>query len=237
MMERLPLLTKAGYFGYSPNMLRPPCRAILLTSNAETILPTLQEAGCEVAVARDSAQAADLKAGVRPEVIFLHGPEPGVSGKLRRLPPQLQVVHCLLTEVANLAQTDVAAGFDDFMSLPLNTDEVIARVRLWRWRREQINTDGAVRAGPLLVDMANMHVTVDGAPVALTFKEYELLCILLRRRGQVLTREHILDSIWGPDYYGGERTVDVHIRRLRTKLPEIADMISTVHGMGYRFEA
>lgn len=236
-MERLHLLTDPHHYSYSRNMLRPPCRAILLTRTADAMLPVLKEAGCEVAVAQDQAQAADLKAEFRPEVIFLHDPQPGVSGKLRRLPPQLQVIHCLLTDAAGLAQTDVAAGFDDFMSLPLNPDEVVARVRLWRWRREQINSEGAVRAGPLLVDMSNMRVTLDGAPVSLTFKEYELLCILLRRRGQVLTREHILDSIWGPDYYGGERTVDVHIRRLRTKLPEIADMISTVHGMGYRFES
>lgn len=236
-MERLPLLTNVAHSSYAPSMLRPPCRAILLSRDAGVLLPVLKEAGCEVVVAKDAAQAADLKGEVRPEVIFLHDPEPGVSGKLRRMPPQLQVVHCLLTDAATLAQADVAAGFDDFIGLPLNSNEVVARVRLWRWRREQISNEGAMRAGPLVVDMGNMRVTIEGAPVSLTFKEYELLSILMRRRGQVLTREHILDSIWGPDYYGGERTVDVHIRRLRTKLPEIADMISTVHGMGYRFEA
>lgn len=236
-MERLSLLTDVGHVRYSPSMLRPPCRAILVTSDPEPILATLEEAGCKVDVAVDAVEAADLKAEARPEVIFMHNPPPGLSGKLRRLPPQLQAVHCLLADVSSLAQADVAAGFDDFMRLPLDANEVIARVHLWRWRREQIGIDGAIQAGPLVVEMANMRVSVDGVAVTLTFKEYELLCLLLRRRGQVLTREHILDSIWGPDYYGGERTVDVHIRRLRTKLPEIAEMISTVHGVGYRFEA
>ncbi|HEX2973674.1 MAG TPA: response regulator transcription factor [Tepidisphaeraceae bacterium] len=218
-------------------MLRPPCRAILLSLDPQHALPALEAAGCEVTVAGDENQAADLKAEVRPEVIFLHNPQPGISGKLRRLPPQLQAVHCLLVDADNLEQTDVAAGYDDFMSLPLNPAEVASRVRLWRWRREQISSEGIIKAGPLAVDMANLSVTVDGTPVTLTFKEYELLCLLLRRRGQALTRQHILDAIWGPDYYGGERTVDVHIRRLRTKIPELTDMISTVHGIGYRFEA
>jgi DNA-binding response OmpR family regulator len=218
-------------------MLRPSCRAILLSTDPERALPALEAAGCEVTVAADENRAADLKAEVRPEVIFLHDPQPGISGKLRRLPPQLQAVHCLLVESDSLDQTDVAAGYDDFMSLPLNPSEVASRVRLWRWRREQISSEGIIKAGPLAVDMANLSVTLDGAPVTLTFKEYELLCLLLRRRGQVLTRQHILDAIWGPDYYGGERTVDVHIRRLRTKVPELTDMISTVHGIGYRFES
>lgn len=217
-------------------MLRPPCKAVLLSSDPERLLPALKEAGCEVSHARNDGRAGDLKAEVRPEVIFLHNTQPGVSGKLRRLPPQLQAVHCLLVDQEHLDQTDVAAGYDDFMTIPLNPAEVIARVRLWRWRREQISGDGLIKAGPIAVDMANMRVMVDGETIGLTFKEYELLCLLLRRRGQVLTREHILDQVWGPDYYGGERTVDVHIRRLRTKIPELTDMISTVHGMGYRFE-
>ena len=217
-------------------MLRPPCRAILLSTDPERVLPALQEAGCEVAQARNENRAADLKAEVRPEVIFLHDTQPGISGKLRRLPPQLQAVHCLLVDSDSLGQADVAAGYDDFMTVPLNPAEVASRVRMWRWRREQISGEGIVRAGPLAVDMANLRVTVEGATVTLTFKEYELLTLLLRRRRQVLTRQHILDQVWGPDYYGGERTVDVHIRRLRTKIPELTDMISTVHGMGYRFE-
>jgi len=217
-------------------MLRPPCRAVLLSTDPERLLPALQEAGCEVSHARNENRAADLKAEIRPEVIFLHNTQPGISGKLRRLPPQLQAVHCLLVDSDALGQADVAAGYDDFMAVPLNPAEVVSRVRLWRWRREQVSGDGIVRAGPLAVDMANLRVTVEGATVALTFKEYELLTLLLRRRGQVLTRQHILDQVWGPDYYGGERTVDVHIRRLRTKIPELTDMISTVHGMGYRFE-
>lgn len=217
-------------------MLRPPCRAIVVSKDPEQVLPALREAGCEVHVTADAMEAADIKADLRPEVIFLHNAEPGVSGKLRRLPPHLQAVHCLLVDREGLEALEVAAGYDDFMSVPLTAAEVGARVRLWRWRREQISADGAMRAGPLQVDMANLLVTIDGAQVNLTFKEYELLCLLLRRRGQVLTREHILDSVWGPDYYGGNRTVDVHIRRLRIKLPEVADMINTVHGMGYRFE-
>lgn len=218
-------------------MLRPVCRAILLSAKPGDLVATLAEAGCEAHLAADLAAALDLKANVRPELILLHGCEATVSGKLRRHPPQLQAVYCALLERERLGALEVAGGYDDFLTLPLLPAEVAARVRLWRWRREQIDSSGTMRAGPLVVDLANLRVSIEGETVSLTFKEYELLCLLLRRRGQVLTRDHILDVIWGPDYYGGNRTVDVHIRRLRTKLPEVADLIVTVHGIGYRLDS
>jgi DNA-binding response OmpR family regulator len=217
-------------------MLRPPCRALLYGPEAAALRQSLEQAGCVVSVAADEAAAAELKATQRPEVIFACGLPAGAMGRLHRLPPQLDAVYCLLVERRNLAQTPVPQEYDDFMVLPLEPAEVVVRVGLWRWRREQLASDGILRAGPLTVDLANYRVTVEGAPVALTYKEYELLCLFLRRRGQVLTRDQILDLIWGPDYYGGSRTVDVHVRRLRTKLPEVGDMIATVHGVGYRFD-
>lgn len=217
-------------------MLRPACRAILLSPTPDMVLGDLRAAGCEVSVATNEEQAADLKATARPEVIFFHGVPPTTSGRLRRFPPHLQAVHCLLISKASVANTDFPGLCDDFVTLPLDRDELTARITLWRWHREQLGTDGVLRAGALTVELANLRVTVDGVPQTLTYKEYELLCLLLRRRGLVLTRQYILDVIWGPEYYGGPRTVDVHIRRLRTKLPEVADRIVTVHGVGYRME-
>jgi hypothetical protein len=216
-------------------MLRPPCRVLLYAPAPEPLPPELEAAGCVVHVARDEAAAAEQKAEVRPEVVFLHNLPAGAAGRLRRFPPHIDAVFCFLLPPEDLPGFE-AAGGDDFIALPLRAAEVEARVRLWRWRREQLGAEGVLRAGPLVLDLANYRVTVEGAPVTLTYKEYELLCLLMRRRGQVLTRDQILDLIWGPDYYGGNRTVDVHIRRLRQKLPEVEELISTVHGMGYRFE-
>ena len=217
-------------------MLRPPCRVLLYAPDPQPLQSALEAAGCLVHVARDEGAAAEQKATVRPEVIFVHGLPAGAAGRLRRLPPHLDAVLCFLLHRDDVAGFEVAAGGDDFIVLPLQAAEVEARVRLWRWRREQLGAEGILRAGPLVLDLTTYRVTVEGAPVTLTYKEYELLCLLLRRRGQVLTRDQILDLIWGPDYYGGNRTVDVHIRRLRQKLPEVAEMIGTLHGIGYRFE-
>ena len=164
----------------------------------------------------------------------MHAVGPGGCGRLRRTPPHLDIVYCALLLPSELAEVQQPA-FDDFLVAPVSAEEVAARVRLWRWQRERISS-GLLRAGPLTVDLTNLQVTVQGATVELTYKEYELLVLLLRRRGQVLTRDRILQTVWGPDYYGGERTVDVHVRRLRMKLPEIAEQIITVHGVGYRFE-
>jgi len=219
---------------YADSMLAPRCRAILWTPEDGSWQEVLRQAGCELRLARDESVAAEFKANWRPEAVFVHGLRPGECGRLRRSPPHLDLVYCVLLDRADLPQLEQPET-DDFLVLPLSVPEVVVRVRLWRWRRERLS-GGLLRAGPLAVDLTNLRVTVEGVPVELTYKEYELLTALLKRRGQVMTRDSILDAVWGPDYYGGERTVDVHIRRLRMKLPEIADLIVTVHGLGYRFE-
>jgi len=93
-----------------------------------------------------------------------------------------------------------------------------------------------ITLGPwVVIDVARHEVLLDGAPVSLTIKEYELLLLLVRDQNRALTRGAILEKVWGDNYFGGERTVDVHIRRLRAKLEAIAEAIETVHGVGYRF--
>lgn len=220
---------------YPDIMLTPPCRAVLWAAEPGKLAEALGRVGCELKLAGDESTAAELKGTFRPEVIFLHGIAPGACGRVRRTPPHLDLIFCALLDPGQLAQVD-QPEYDDFLVLPLDPAVLAARVRLWRWRRQRVSGEGLVRVGPLTVDLGTLRVTIEGAPVDLTFKEYELLTLLLKRRGQVLTREAILDAVWGPDYYGGERTVDVHIRRLRMKMPEVAEQIATVHGVGYRFE-
>jgi DNA-binding response OmpR family regulator len=129
-------------------------------------------------------------------------------------------------------------GIDDFVLDPFNTDELLCRLRLLMWRTKKISNDQVIKIDDLVIDLMNYDVNVDGVPIELTFKEYELLKFLATHRGRVFTREALLDHVWGYDYYGGTRTVDVHIRRLRSKLsPSCESLIETVRNVGYRFSS
>lgn len=140
-----------------------------------------------------------------------------------------------LLEPSQLPGFSPTWGVDDFALFPASAPELAARLDLITWRDKHLQTDTLVKVGPLVVNTDRHEVLVHNRPVALTVKEYELLLLLVGGRDRVLTREAILNAVWGADYYGGERTVDVHIRRLRAKLEPIASCIETVHGIGYRF--
>jgi len=140
-----------------------------------------------------------------------------------------------LLEPAQLQDFQPTWGVDDFALFPGDAGELAARLNLLLWRSRNLHTDAVIKIGPLLVNRARHEVLLDNAPVTLTVKEYELLLFLIANQDRVLTREGIVEAVWGHDYYGGERTVDVHIRRLRAKLPAVAACIETVHGVGYRF--
>jgi len=138
-----------------------------------------------------------------------------------------------------LAGHDFTLGFADFLlNRPLSAAEAMARVRqaLWRAGKTPIQEEGMLRCGELIIDTNRYEVYLGGAPVELTYKEYELLRFLALNQDKVFTREVLLNRVWGYDYFGGARTVDVHIRRLRSKI-ETGDhvFIDTVRNVGYRF--
>jgi DNA-binding response OmpR family regulator len=125
---------------------------------------------------------------------------------------------------------------DDFVLEPVRMPELLARVRLVLMRRHKLDEENVVRLDGLVVDLENYEVTVDGEPLDLTYKEYELLRFLITHRGRVFTREALLNHVWGYDYFGGSRTVDVHIRRVRAKLGVTYEsLVETVRNVGYRF--
>lgn len=127
------------------------------------------------------------------------------------------------------------SGADDYMPKPFGMMELVSRVRaLLRRAAKPAAEDKLFTAGPLAVDVKRRAVTVDGEPVILTYKEFELLCYLLENRGVVLSRDQILTKIWDYNYSGETRTVDVHIRTLRQKLGDAGALIETVRGVGYR---
>ena len=127
---------------------------------------------------------------------------------------------------------------DDFLVAPPNPVELLKRIERALWRRHGVDSENFVHCGALTLDLSNYRVTVSGDPLVMTFKEYELLRFLAMNSGRVFTREQLLNRVWGYDYFGGARTVDVHIRRIRSKI-EIRghSFIETVRNVGYRLVA
>jgi hypothetical protein len=129
------------------------------------------------------------------------------------------------------------AVVDDILVEPFGDAEVAMRVRHLLWQSRMTTPEEVLVIGDLTLDTSNYEVSIEGKPLDLTFKEYELLRFLATHPGRVFTRDVLLSRVWGDDYYGGARTVDVHIRRLRVKLaPRYENLISTVRNVGYRFQ-
>ena len=125
---------------------------------------------------------------------------------------------------------------DDFVLPPYRVAEIALRVGILLKRFSPIEADEIIRCGSLVIDVARYEVTLDGGRLDLTFKEYELLRFLASSPGNVFTRDVLLNKVWGYDYFGGTRTVDVHIRRLRSKIEATNSFIETVRNVGYRFK-
>ena len=135
------------------------------------------------------------------------------------------------------SRLDLSIGCDDLILAPYRLSELAARLRLIRWRAESLTAPDTIRIGSVTVNQATYEVAIDGVPIELTLKEYQLLLFLTRNPGRVFTRAELLDHVWGLDYFGGTRTVDVHVRRLRAKTEAAGDLFETVWGIGYRLVA
>ncbi|MEZ4302838.1 MAG: response regulator transcription factor [Polyangiaceae bacterium] len=137
---------------------------------------------------------------------------------------------------AQVARVEPSSGFDDFILAPLVPAELYARIRTVEWKRSEFSNEERIKVGDIVVDRAARDVVVAGRPVQLTAKEFALLAHLAERRGRVVSREELLSRVWGARYEGGERTVDIHVRRLRAKLGEDLPLL-TLRGAGYKLVA
>ena len=171
---------------------------------------------------------------------------PGLSGTevCREIRNRSQVPIIMLT--AKDSEVDIVVGLelgaDDYVTKPYSTRELLARIRAVLRRRTESDDDheAVLEAGTVRMDVERHTVSVDGVDTAMPLKEFELLELLLRNSGRVLTRGQLIDRVWGADYFGDTKTLDVHIKRIRSrieKVPSEPTMLVTVRGLGYRFEA
>lgn len=202
----------------------------------ELVIYTLTQAGFD---AEGFAQAQDFYAALKketPALVLLDVMLPDTDGfsilkRLHMEMPDLPVVMVTAKGAEYDRVRGLDLGADDYIVKPFGMAELVARVKA-RLRRTP-NAE-RLRAGDLVLDLRAHAVTAAGKRVELTYKEYELLRVLMENRGAVLSREQLLTKIWEYDYDGGTRTVDVHIQTLRAKLGPCGDMVETVRGVGYR---
>lgn len=178
----------------------------------------------------------------RPDLVLLEmGGEPAAAEMgetVRRLKEEKRLPVIALLPGERLGSLNGHLDIDDFITSPYDGRELVLRVRRLLSRARNIDGGELIKCDGLSIDLAKCEVTLEGEIIELTFKEYELLKFLAGHRGRVYSREALLNQVWGYDYYGGDRTVDVHVRRLRSKIEDAKHtFIETVRNIGYRFKA
>ena len=220
-------------------------RALVVEDDAdivELVSHYLGKDGWEVESVADGKRALEMVRRGSYQLVVLDIQLPGLDGlsvctELRRDRASAAVPVVMLTARGDEADRVVGLemGADDYVVKPFSPKELLARVRaLLRRMERKDETDAVIAVGPVEVDRGRHVVRCQGLPVRLTAKEFALLAALLDARGRVLSRQALLQDVWGYSYTEGTRTVDVHVRRLREKMPAFAASIVTVKSLGYR---
>jgi two-component system alkaline phosphatase synthesis response regulator PhoP len=154
----------------------------------------------------------------------------------QRIRQERQIPLIAIVSREGLNGLDSSTSMDDFVVKPWEATEVTTRIKRVLRQKGSTGSEDIIRCDDLVIDSAKCEVSLGGKPIILTFKEYQLLKFLASNRGKVFTREALLNKVWGWDYYGGDRTVDVHIRRLRSKIEDKEhSFIETIRNIGYKF--
>ena len=231
-----------------------PATSVLIVEDEDSFVDALMlgltREGFRVSVARDGAEALDLFDDVQPDLVLLDVMLPKVSGLdvCRELRARSSVPIIMVT--AKGAEIDTVVGLevgaDDYVTKPYRLRELVARIRAVLRRRSTeevlvpaVAGDDVIEVGDVRVDHERHEVFIRGEETRLPLKEFELLALLLENAGRVLTRETLIDRVWGADYVGDTKTLDVHVKRLRAKIepdPGNPKHLVTVRGLGYKFE-
>ena len=201
----------------------------------------LTKSNYEVIEAEDGARAVDIFFEQNDiALIILDVMMPNMDGwqVCREIREYSKVPIIMLT--AKSDEQDELQGFglgvDEYISKPFSPKILVARVEAILRRTSQANADEVMEAGGILINKAAHSVAVDGKPVDLSYKEFELLTYFMENKGIALSREKILNSVWNYDYFGDARTIDTHVKKLRSKMGEKGELIKPIWGMGYKFE-
>jgi two-component system response regulator RegX3 len=214
-------------------------------SYSDALSYVLRKEGFEVAIAATGPDALEEYDRAGADIVLLDLMLPGLPGtevcralRSRSNVPVI-IVSAKDTEVDKVVGLEL--GADDYVTKPYSPRELVARVRAVLRRGQDVELlPDTLEAGPVRMDVERHVVTVDGAEISLPLKEFDLLEYLLRNVGRVLTRGQLIDRVWGADYVGDTKTLDVHVKRLRSKIetdPSAPRHLVTVRGLGYKFEA
>jgi two-component system response regulator RegX3 len=215
-------------------------------SLSEPLSFLLRREGYETEIAADGREALAAFDRAGADLVLLDLMLPGLPGTevCRELRARSSVPIIMLT--AKDSEVDIVVGLelgaDDYVTKPYSSRELLARIRAVLRRRveTEADADAVLEAGPVRMDIERHSVSVRGAEVVMPLKEFELLELLMRNAGRVLTRGQLIDRVWGADYFGDTKTLDVHIKRIRSKIerdPSQPELLVTVRGLGYRLEA
>ncbi len=216
-------------------------------SFVEALMIGLKREGFNVEVATDGVQALERFEAVKPDVLLLDVMLPRISGidVCRQIRKVSQVPIIMVSAKGGEIDTVVGleVGADDYVTKPYRIRELVARIRAVLRRAPGDGAGdlgpGGLAVGDVVLDPDEHTVALAGEPLALPLKEFELLRVLLANAGRVLPREMIIDRVWGSDYVGDTKTLDVHIKRLRSKIepdPAVPTRIVTIRGLGYKYE-
>ena len=223
---------------------------ILIVEDEESVIDPLElllsKEGFTIETARNGREALEKFEKVLPDLVLLDLMIPTISGTevCRQIRAKSQVPIIMLT--AKDTEVDKVVGLelgaDDYIVKPYSKAELVARIKaVLRRQGGEVTSEvsGVITAGPISIDIDRHLVMINGAATSLPLKEFELLEFLLRNKGRVLTRTQLIDRVWGSDYFGDTKTLDVHIKRLRAKIendPANPVYIQTIRGLGYKFE-
>jgi two-component system response regulator RegX3 len=224
---------------------------ILIVEDEESVLDPLEllltKEGFSIQTARDGKEALEQFAKTNPDLILLDLMLPEISGtevcRQIRLKSQVPIIMLTAKDTEVDKVVGLELGADDYVVKPYSKAELVARIKAVLRRKGSDSTNeqsGSITAGPVVIDVERHQVSINDQLISLPLKEFELLEFLVRNSGRVLTRTQLIDRVWGSDYFGDTKTLDVHVKRLRAKIekdPANPVYIQTIRGLGYKFES